>query len=93
MLFSIFTISGFATLFPTGRPPAGDDQSGAKDIQLRPEVRERIELQASLMSFADRFATGVKETIALLEDRISDPEMRLKLANDRLYNVASLMTS
>jgi hypothetical protein len=90
LLICIFMISGCATLFPPGKQPAGDNQSGERNIKRRPEVQERIELQASLMSFADRFATGVTETISILEHRISDPELRLKLANDRLYNVASL---
>jgi hypothetical protein len=90
LLVSVITIAGCANLLSPWRPPSDDGRFGGQDTPRRPEVQERIKLQASLMTFADRFASQVAEDTMVLERRVTSPELRLKLARDRLYYLASL---
>lgn len=90
LLVSVITIAGCANLLSPWHPPSGDDRLGGQDTRRRPEVQARIRLQASLMTFADRFASQVAENTMVLERRVTSPELRLKLARDRLYYLASL---
>ena len=90
LLVSVLTIAGCANLLSPWRPPSDDGRFGDQDRHRRPEVQERIQLQASLMTFADRFASQVAENTMVLERRVTSPELRLKLARDRLYYLASL---
>jgi len=87
LIICFFMVSGCATLFPS---PSEVDEYGRRDSQRSSQIQKRIELQASLMSFADRFAAEIYETTTRVESGIESPELRLLMAKTRLYSMSSI---
>jgi len=87
LVVCFFMLSGCATLFPSQPEP---EEFGSNVTQRGLQIRQRIELQASLMSFADRFSAEIYETATSVESGIESPELRLLMAKTRLYSTSSI---
>jgi hypothetical protein len=70
LVICFLTVGGCATIFPS---PAQVDEFTERDFRRSPQLQRRIELQASLMSFADRFAAEIYETATRVESDIESP--------------------
>jgi hypothetical protein len=90
LLICILTISGCAALLHPGKTTSSGGDFGDRDLRRHPLVQERIELQAALMAFADRFSSQVFRNTFTLENRISSSELRLALARTRLYALSAM---
>lgn len=90
LVICFFMVSGCATIFPSGGADSDADELSERDSQRSPQIQKRIELQASLMSFADRFAAEVYETTTRVESGIESPELRLLMAQARFYSASSI---
>jgi hypothetical protein len=87
LVICFLTVGGCATIFPS---PSQVDEFTERDFRRSPQLQRRIELQASLMSFADRFAAEIYETATRVESDIESPELRLLMAKTRLYSTSSI---
>ena len=89
LVITLFAFSGCLAMQPNQIQAGGDGKRSDNYSQRSPKLQQKIELQASLMSFADRFAAQIDETSLHLESQISSPTLQLDLLQIKTYAMFS----